>query len=254
MISDRSVQELYSRAYAALPAAKRDPQFRVAQFFRGVTSRRWKNNPHPASCRLYISVFKQYQIIPEYCFSCFKVLVVPRTVVELFKLMILFDRVKYPGNNSRKCMIERRPGISGLYKGYVYCQSLEEAMDLLDITRNLVASEISEEIPVNLRRGCSEYPAAYPEYSNIGENGELLMAYPEEWRETENAAVDMASKIISPMMHDTYDHAGFDENDTLAMCAWIAYAAAIGDSSYLKITPLSAAKPMPNINRSFRGS
>ena len=80
------------------------------------------------------------------------------------------------------------------------------------------------------------------------------MAYPEEWREKENAAVDMTSNKISPMMHDTYDHAGFDENDTLAMCAWIAYAAAIGDSSYLKITPLSAAKPMPNINRSFRGS
>ena len=147
-------------------------------------------------------------------------------------------------------MVERRPGISGTYKGYVFCQSLDEGREMLDITRALVAEEISADVPVSLKRGCSEYPLVYPEYNNMGGEGEPLMIYREEWREKEKAAEEVVSKKFQPIIQDSFDHPGFDQSDTLAMCAWLAYAAAIGDSSYLTITPLSVMRPMPNIHRS----
>ena len=42
---------------------------------------------------------------------------------------------KFPQNNIRKCLIELRPDVKGLYKGIIYCSSLDEAEKVLKIDK-----------------------------------------------------------------------------------------------------------------------
>ena len=63
-----------------------------------------------------MKVFNKFNIIPKFCFGCYKVLVEPRSILELIKLFVVFDQIKLVENNTRKCMIEMRPEISGFYK------------------------------------------------------------------------------------------------------------------------------------------
>ena len=65
-------------------------------------------------------------IIPKYCFDCFKIQIEPKSVVDLIKLFFIFDTFKFPKNNWRKCMVELREGVPGTYKGFIYCSSVEE--------------------------------------------------------------------------------------------------------------------------------
>ena len=56
-------------------------------------------------------------------------------MLDLFKLFLIFDSLKLQNNNTRKCLIELRPNISGTYKGLIYCSSMEEVNKILkDIT------------------------------------------------------------------------------------------------------------------------
>ena len=41
-----------------------------------------------------MSIFKEHGIIPEFCFSCFKVQVEPNSVIDLIKLFVVFDYFK----------------------------------------------------------------------------------------------------------------------------------------------------------------
>ena len=74
--------------------------------------------------------------------------------------MMVFERMELPGDNTRKCMIETRPDIAGTYKGYIFCQDLDEARGILETTRKSVMSDISANVPVSLKRSCSEYVLA----------------------------------------------------------------------------------------------
>lgn len=189
-------------------------------------------------------VFRTFNIIPKYCFDCYKIFIVPRNVVELFKLMITFDRLKLPSDNTRKCTVETRPQISGAYKGFIYCQSFEEGKEVLNTTQKIISQEISSKVPVSLKRGCSEYSLAYPEYSQFKEGNKPVMEFKDEWQEYEDFAdKNNLAGHFAPLPFDTYNHPGFNVPDALVMLFWIKYAATIGDLSYLKITEL----PMPKL-------
>ena len=82
-------------------------------------------------CARHMSIFERYNIIPEFCFGCFKVQVEPRSILEQIKLFIVFDRLVLVNNNTRKCMVELRPNMPGFYKGLIYCSSSEEAKTVL---------------------------------------------------------------------------------------------------------------------------
>jgi len=177
MISDETVKNLFEECLGNLPPELLEDKQSVTQFFRGVTSRQWKNNPYPGyCCQRHMKVFNIYKVIPEYCFNCYKILVVPRTVLELFKLMIVFDNIELPENNTRKCMLEVRPKISGTYKGYVYFQSLEDAKEKLPFIKDVIAEHISRDVQVEIKRGCSEYKLAYPGYDivMIGKSSKIM--------------------------------------------------------------------------------
>ena len=231
MISDDAVKLLIFKCMTQLQSVY-DPNAPVlSQIFRGRLPH--LVNQHPGGCDRNLAVFEKYRIIPEPCFSCYKVLVVPRTVVELFKLMMVFDDIDLRKDNSRKCMIENREGISGYYKGYVYCEGKEEAAGIMQTARLLIDERISADISVELKHGCSEFVLAYPEYGKM--DGDNAMEYDENWRELEHRA-DMELGIgLEQPTANSYNHQEYSLDDMYAMFAWLRYAATIGDRSYLSV-------------------
>lgn len=201
--------------------------------FRGMPWHLWKHQ-HPGGCSRHLSVFDKFNIIPRYCFDCYKVYVEPRTVLELFKLLIVFDRIKLPNDCTRKCMVEVREGISGAYKGYIYCRSIEEGREVSDIVSGVVSRDISHNISVSLKRGCSEYALTYPEYAQIKQDEDAVQYNP-EWEKYEELADRELVVNAQPHVIDAYDSPRYAQQEAHIMLAWLRYASTINDLSYLKV-------------------
>lgn len=242
MISDEEVGLFFRERLSRQGAYGGDPI--SLQIFRGMSSLSWKGQ-HAAGCFRHFTVFNNFGAIPEYCFDCCKVLVEPRTVLELFKLLMIFDRLDLPGNNTRKCICETRDFCSGAYKGFLYCRGIDEAVAVGDRVRELIGNEISPDIPVVVKRGCSEFERAYPGYSHIGP-GVAPMRYREEWRRHE-AFVDKNATFRPPGV-DGGGNTPYGPTEIFATHFWLSYAATIGDTSYLKITG-SPVPPIPQLKR-----
>jgi len=113
-----------------------------------------KQDPH-RNCMLYHTIiFQCFDFIPEPCLECWKVVVRPRTVLELFKLYNLQVGL----DEYSKCGIEReRPFVNALYGGYFYNDSYEQGMERKAQVRKAVDEQISPEVGVILKRYCSEF-------------------------------------------------------------------------------------------------
>jgi len=240
MISDDDVKLLIFKCMTHLQS-EYDPNAPVlSQIFRGRPPH--LVSQHPGGCDRNLAVFEKYRIIPEPCFSCYKVLFIPRTVVELFKLMMVFNDIDLPKDNPRKCMIENREDFSGYYKGYIYCEGKDEGERVIEIVRRHIDKRISSGISVELKHGCSEFVLAYPEY------GENTMEYDESWRELERRAdMELGNDLGQPTVH-SYNHQEYSLDDMNAMFTWLRYAATIGDTSYLSVCTGNMPK-FDNINR-----
>ena len=187
-------------------------------------------------CDRHFQVFNTFNVIPEYCFGCYKVQVEPRNVMELFKLHFVFDKLNLKNNNPRKCMLEMRSKVPGSYKGYIYCFSLSEANEIQNQLTTILNKKINENILITVKRGCSEFGIAYPQYKKINQNDDQLMKYNEEWRSKEKFIDDKLAK------RDQSKHRVLRKNlpgatvcDTLIMSNWLVYAKIMGDLSYKKI-------------------
>lgn len=94
--------------------------------------------------------------VPSYCQECWKVVVRPRTLKELFKLEELQEKCDMPC----KCGIEERISVSGLYGGYFYSRSLEEGLECYGKVKKLMDLNF-DGIKVFLKRGCTEYEVGH---------------------------------------------------------------------------------------------
>ena len=196
----------------------------------------FRSNTIDLKCERHFKVFNTFNVIPEYCFGCYKVQVEPRNVMELFKLYFVFDKLNLKNNNPRKCMLEMRPKASGAYKGYIYCFSLSEANEIQNQLTTILNKKINENISITVKRGCSEFGIAYPQYKKINQNNGQLMKYNEEWRSKEKFIDDKLAK------RDQSKHRVLRKNlpgatvcDILTMSNWLVYAKIMGDLSYKKI-------------------
>ena len=216
------------------------------QIARGKLAWLWKD-AHPGGCKRHLKVFNEYGAIPKYCFECYKVLIEPRTVVELFKLLIVFENIELPDDNSRKCLTEERADCSGSYKGLIYCRGIKEGEGVRDVVREIVKDKISPDIPVTLKRGCSEYALAYPAYSPKDPSIEF-MKYNEDWQAHEDSVdqhlvIDRDVPAVKPSHRTPYS-----PSEIWAMCYWVRYAATIRDVSYLTLTGYPVP-PIPGLKR-----
>lgn len=182
------------------------------------------------NCSRHERIFNVRNVIPKFCFGCFKVQVEPRTVVELIKLFLLFDWIVLKANNTRKCMVELRDGVSGFYKGLIYCSSLEEAESIHSSISTYVSELIDPNVPRSIKRGCSEFSQAYPEYGlRDKKDANSLMDYPNEWEEIENAYD--ADHYSDRPLQGAPTLKGFSLSDFLIIKNWIGYARGIDDPS-----------------------
>jgi len=196
----------------------------------------FRSNTIDLKCDRHFLVFNTFNVIPEYCFGCYKVQAEPRNVMELFKLHFVFDKLNLKNNNPRKCMLEMRPKAPGAYKGYIYCFSLSEANEIQNQLTTILNKKINENISITVKRGCSEYGIAYPQYKKINQNNGQLMKYNEEWRSKEKFIDDkLAKRDQSKQRVLRKNLPGATVCDILTMSNWLVYAKITGDLSYKKI-------------------
>ncbi len=189
----------------------------------------YRRNSIDLNCKRHKTIFNKFNIIPKFCFGCYKVQVEPRSILELIKLLVVFDQIKLVKNNTRKCLIEIRPEISGFYKGLIYCSNLEEAYQIADYLGVTIKENIGLGLNAVVKRGCSEYPISFPNYKVINKSGAQLMNYNEDWELIEKGHDSKnrikSNKIITPSL------SGLNLHDILIIQNWIDYAKGIGDPS-----------------------
>ena len=173
-----------------------------------------------------MQIFKEKEIIPKFCFGCYKVQVDVTTVLDLIRLAALFYESEFESDLSRKCLVEVRPNIPGSYKGLIYCRGIDQAhsvktqldVHVRDIDKNLVAK---------IKKGCSEFPLAFPKYGEVAASEEEMLQYPQEWQ-----ALETEFDVESPIPPKTYVNSSLKEfclSDYLIIQKWIDYAKGIDD-------------------------
>jgi len=205
----------------------------------------FRSNTIDLKCDRHFLVFNTFNVIPEYCFGCYKVQIGLRNVMELFKLYFVFDKLNLKNNNPRKCMLEMRSKVPGSYKGYIYCFGLSEANEIQKQLIDMLNKKINKNISITVKRGCSEYGIAYPQYKKINQNDDQLMKYNAEWRSKEKFIDDkLAKRNQSRQRVLRKNLPGATVCDILIMRNWIGYAKIIGDLSYKKITKEVSISPV----------
>jgi len=177
-------------------------------------------------CELYHRVF--FNIlghIHSRCRECWKVVVRPQTVVQLFDLYEFQREMGVPC----KCGMELRSTVCGLYGGYFYTRSQEEGLERCAEVRRLVDERLSPDVPVILKRYCTEY--------ELGGNGGPAGQGPSD--KTPPCTVE---ELEYERYVETHfppvggGHVASDHLNAAVMARWIHHAFEHGDMTYLQLT------------------
>jgi hypothetical protein len=169
-MKDRSdlLQELMGKNIVALTAGL----FAKGHYIHPVRSkvvnvRREQKIDHPwvhvrpqetdAGCSLHRKMFfaladTNRAFVPTYCMECWKVVVKPRTVEQLFDLYDLMEELGLPS----KCGFEDREWVCGNYGGYFYTRSKQEGLSRKHQVKPLIEKAVGA-VPVYLKRFCTEF-------------------------------------------------------------------------------------------------
>ena len=192
----------------------------------------YRKNKEDLGCKRHKKIFNEHNVIPNNCFSCYKVIIEPKTVIDLVKLYILFDNIKLENNNIRKCMIELRPNVEGRYKCLVYCSDLNEAESISKKLKILIDDSINNNIVADIKRGCSEFGMSFPQYKDYKSNS---MKYDESWKEKEELIDNKFPNLLKNKINKE-TISGITLNDILVIRNWICFAKLIDDNTYKMIS------------------
>ena len=187
----------------------------------------YRRNSYNLNCQRHHKIFNKISIIPKFCFSCFKIQIEPKNVLELIKLSLIFDLIELPKNNWRKCFIEMRPSISGTYKGLIYCTGFNEADKILNYIDPILKMHLDYKI--SMKRGCSEFYSKFPNFKITKNNDINFMKYNNDWKKIETKE-DLDNNFKKINFKETLS--GLSLSDILIINQWITYANIIGDTSY----------------------
>ena len=220
-ISDDQVVNLFSRSEDCISSFGLNLETKLSQIFR--------RNSVNLNCKRHKSIFDKHDVIPEFCFGCYKVQIEPRSIIELIKLFIIFDQLELNENNTRKCMVELRPEVSGSYKGLIFCSGLKQANLISVYLNKIIKQSIGPGLSSSVKRGCSEYAISHPNYKEINQSGAQLMNFNKDWKVFEES-YDKKKPINSKIIIRN-SLCGLNLSDALIMRKWIDYAKGIGDPS-----------------------
>ena len=191
----------------------------------------YRRNSINLNCGRHHKVFNQFDIIPKFCFNCFKVQIEPKNIMELIKLSFIFDSFNFPNNNWRKCMIELRPDVSGTYKGLIYCTSMNEAKKIMSDISPILKKVL--EYKVSIKRGCSEFYNLFPNFKQTNKEESNFMNFDDSWNQIEqkvdNENALEQKKLVASIL-------GFSISDFMIINHWLNYAKIINDTSYKNIS------------------
>lgn len=165
---------------------------------------------------------KGTSFIPSYCLNCWKVVIKPRNLDELYQIWGIIERLNCRG----KCGIETRAEVAGLYGGYLYAHSLEEGRENYQMMYNEVrwtvfADLYEDEVEQRLilKRACTEY--------------EMGHGPSDKWSSF-NGQDRVENHIINTIKLYTVNHVQSEDNVREVRGAWNRFAHAGGDMTYLK--------------------
>tara|TARA_Y100000996_G_scaffold411787_1_gene396580 strand:+ start:1568 stop:2872 length:1305 start_codon:yes stop_codon:yes gene_type:complete len=198
------------------------------KFLNFSESQAFRKNSIDLNCERHHKIFNKINIISNFCFSCYKIQIEPANVLELIKLFLIFDNLKLSNNNLRKCMIELRSNISGVYKGLIYCSSLEEAKKILDKITPMLMKNLKYKS--SIKRGCSEFYKLFPDFKIVDQKSKDFMEYPKKWKKMETQANMKLNtkKLVNSLC-------GLSISDVLIINQWLNYANLINDHSFNEI-------------------
>ena len=186
----------------------------------------YRRNPLDLNCDYHHKVFYHSNIIPKFCFSCFKVQIEPEYVIDLIRLFFIFDNLNLNKNNQRKCMVEFRNQVAGLYKGMIYCSSLEEAKKILEDLRPILQRNLK--FKASIKRGCSEFYNSFPSYNIIESDKKNYMTYNQDWEKIEEN-LKIKKNFNTIKLNNSIP--GLSISDVLIIIQWLNYAKIVGDPS-----------------------
>jgi len=196
----------------------------------------FRKNSVNLNCTRHFKIFNEFNIIPKYCFSCYKIQINLRNVVDLIRLFFVFDNLFLEQNNIRKCITEIRHNIPGNYKGYIYCNGIDEAKKIFDKISVIISKIKFDGVKITIKHGCSEFYESYPYYKKIDFNGSQQMEYNKDWKEKElvfDNRVPVRAELDKKQIHKSLK--GVNLSDILIIKNWMCYAAIIDDVSYKEI-------------------
>ena len=194
----------------------------------------YRQNSEDLNCFRHFRIFNKFNVIPKYCFGCFKVTIQTETVLDLLKLYFVFDKLYLGLQNTRKLMIEKREDVSGNYKGFIYCSSVEEGENIKNKLKGILIKNLGTDCSISLKRGCSEFALKYPSYKKASVNKNEMMPFDKTWKSLEEIIdnriwnADSKKGIIHPSV------TGPTLRDILVMRSWLLYANKIGDNSFVE--------------------
>lgn len=178
-----------------------------------------------ARCDIFHKVF--YNIlghIPTYCRNCWKVVVRPQTLTQLLDLYELQKDMGVPC----KCGIERRDSVFGLYGGYFYNQGKERGIERYHEVRALVDEHLGKDVPVILKRYCTEFEIGGTGVSGQGDSLTTEDTTPEE--------KEMEEYILHHFPRVGHNNPQAKHLVATVIQRWIMYAYKNGDETYKEVT------------------
>jgi len=161
---------------------------------------------------------KEQQWVPFACQECFKVVVRPKTLKQLFALEALQTRLNHPS----KCGTEERPTVFGNYGGYFYNRGLPMGLDCYKKVRKAVDDdpELGTDVKVILKRGCTEY--------------ELAIGRSDQWKPATQEQMGFEMDLHYQFANDHPLQLQPDVVKDEIHQRWIEYAYKIGDETVLE--------------------
>ena len=198
----------------------------IAQLFAG---RYFTIHGTPSYCFLRLELFDKKGVISRLCHNCFTVQILPLDVVALVQIYFAIRGMDLPWDNYRKCMVELREDVAYPYKGYIFCESVDEAKECLTRLRQTLSTYQISNVYCGISHGCSEYGLKYPKFKFSEDGSHQSFERPVSWDQTE--AEFFSEAPIPQSFHKDFNHKGVTLRDVIAFRTWVDYAEIIGDHS-----------------------
>ena len=222
------IKEIFENAYKYSNELFTNLDYKQTQIFR--------RNHEKLDCNRHFKVFNNFQIIPQFCFNCYKIQIITNDVLELVKLYFLFNQQFMKKSNLRKCMVEVRSKVKNNYKGFIYFKNPGDAEDTLSLLKRKIVENNIKIKNIEIKHGCSEFYDKFPDFKKINFKGEQEMKYNKDWEKFEK----IIDKNIIKRNKEDEVYIGSSINllnlsDFLVIKNWLNYAKILGDSSYKQV-------------------